>query len=107
MDIAAAVQLKAMLEGVALPAEKAHLLEYAVRQRAEPAQLDMLRSLPDRAFDSLDEVVEELLRVQPMRPHATPQTPREESGQPPGGDDYTRTDPDDTGQVPDLDEAED
>ena len=51
--------------GVRLPADKARLLEYAVRQRVEPQQLDMLRSLSDREFESLDDVVDELLHVQP------------------------------------------
>jgi len=69
MDNAAAAELRATLEGIALPAEKAKLLEYAVQQRAEPAQLSALRSLPDREFDSLDDVVEALLDVRPARPN--------------------------------------
>jgi hypothetical protein len=67
MDAAAAAELKTLLVGVALPAEKARLLEYAVQQRAEPQLLDALRSLPDREFESLDDVGEELLRVQPQQ----------------------------------------
>jgi hypothetical protein len=40
-----------------------------VTQRAEPAALDALRSLPgEQEFESLDEVVEALLQVQPVRP---------------------------------------
>ena len=68
MDSAAAAELKTVLNGVELPAEKARLLEYAVQQRVEPQHLDALRSLPDREFESLDEVTEELLRVQPNPP---------------------------------------
>jgi hypothetical protein len=60
-------QVKTLLVGIPLPAEKTQLLEYAVRQRAEPQLIDVLRSLPDRRYESLDEVVEELLRVQPGR----------------------------------------
>lgn len=65
MDTAAVAELKTLLVGVALPAEKARLLEYAVQQRAEPPLLDALRSLPDREYESLDDVAEALLHVQP------------------------------------------
>lgn len=51
--------------GVDLPADKARLLEYAVQQHVEPQQLDALQSLSDREFASLDEVVDELLQVEP------------------------------------------
>jgi hypothetical protein len=99
MDNGVAAGLKTTLRGVALPAEKARLLEYAVRQHAEPAQLDALKSLSDREFHSLDDVVEELLHVQPPTPHRASASPHEESGEPPGGEDYTRAHPDDTGRV--------
>jgi hypothetical protein len=98
VEPAAAAVLKTALVGVPLPAEKAGLLEYAVRQRVEPQHLAALRSLPDREFESLDEVVEELLHVQPRAVREQP-TPREESGAAPGGEDYTRAYPSDTGQV--------
>jgi Protein of unknown function (DUF2795) len=65
VDTAAVAELKTLLVGVALPAEKARLLEYAVQQRAEPSLLDALRSLPDREYESLDDVAEALLHVQP------------------------------------------
>ena len=66
MEPAAAATLKSLLAGVTLPANKAELLEYAVRQHAEPALLSSLRTLSDgRRYDSLDVVVEELLQVQP------------------------------------------
>jgi hypothetical protein len=65
VDTAAVAELKTLLVGVALPAEKARLLEYAVQQRAEPPLLDALRSLPDREYESLDDVAEALLHVQP------------------------------------------
>ena len=65
MDTASVAELKTLLVGVALPTDKAALLEYAVRQRAEPQLLDGLRLLPEREFESLDEVAEELLHVQP------------------------------------------
>jgi hypothetical protein len=98
VDHAAAAELKTALVGVALPAEKARLLEYAVRQHAEPQQLEALQSLPDREFESLDEVVDALLNVEARGDHDRPR-PHEESGAPPGGDDYTHANPPDTGQV--------
>jgi hypothetical protein len=58
-------ELRAALVGIDLPADKARLLEYAVQQRVEPQQLDALQSLPERDFESLDDVVDELLHVQP------------------------------------------
>jgi len=61
VDNASVAELKTLLVGVVLPADKAALLEYAVRQRAEPQLLDGLRLLPEREFESLGEVVEELL----------------------------------------------
>jgi len=67
MDPSAVAELKALLNGVDLPADKAALLEYAVRQRAEPQLLHGLRLLPEREFDSLGEVADELLHVQPVR----------------------------------------
>lgn len=65
MDHSAAAALEALLVGVRLPADKAALLEYAVRQHAEPALIDALQGLSPREFASLDEVAEELAHVQP------------------------------------------
>jgi uncharacterized protein DUF2795 len=104
MDPSTAAELKTLLTGVRLPAGKAELLEHAVGRRAEPQFLDALQSLPEREYASLDEVVDELLHVQPAPLEAKPH-PREESGPPPGGDAYTDPEPD-TGRVRDLDQAE-
>jgi hypothetical protein len=93
MEPAAAAELKTVLVGVPLPAGKDELLEYAVRQRAEPQLLDALRSLPDREYASLDGIVEDLLHVQPSREAPAPSRPREESGRPPGGEAYTERQP--------------
>jgi hypothetical protein len=98
MDSSSAAQLKSLLVGVDLPADKAQLLAYAVQQHADPQNVAALRSLPEREYESLDEMVEELLHVQPVRLEDEPQ-PHEESGAPPGGDDYTTADPSDTGRV--------
>jgi uncharacterized protein DUF2795 len=99
VDSADAAELKTTLTGVTLPAEKPQLLEYAVQQRTEPRLLDALRTLPgDKKYESLDEVVEELLHVQPPRLDPDPHEPKEEAGAPPGGDAYTDKDPE-TGKV--------
>lgn len=101
MDPADAAELKATLVGVTLPAERPQLLEYAVRQRTEPRLLEGLRTLPeDKTYESLDEVVEELLHVQPPRLDADAHEPKEEAGAPPGGDAYTDKDPE-TGTIRD------
>jgi Protein of unknown function (DUF2795) len=85
-----AAELKTALVGLPLPAGQPELLEYAVQQHAEPPLLDALRSLSaEREYSSLDEVIEELLQVQPARDGAPGHEPKEESGAPPGGDAYT------------------
>jgi hypothetical protein len=89
VEPARAAELKTALVGAPLPAQRDELLEYAVRQRAEPALLDGLRSLdPQRRYESLDDVVEELLHVQPVQIDGR-RAPRDEAGLPPGGEDYT------------------
>ena len=91
MNQAETAELKTTLTGVPLPARQPELLEYAVRQHAEPSLLDALRSLSDqKQYESLDEVAEELLRVQPVRDGDGPHEPKAESGVPPGGDAYTK-----------------
>jgi hypothetical protein len=92
MDNSRAAELQVLLEGVPLPATKDQLLEYAVRQRAAPQLLEALRELPERQYERLDEVGEELTHVQPAQPPRPRRKPGEESGEPPGGDAYT--DPD-------------
>jgi hypothetical protein len=60
MDALVEAHVREVLAGVALPAEKAGLLEHAVRMHAEPSLLSALRSLPDLEFDSIEKVVERL-----------------------------------------------
>jgi hypothetical protein len=67
VDAAAAAELMTLLVGVALPAEKTRLLEYAVQQRAEPPLLDALGLLPNREFESLVDVAQELARTDVAR----------------------------------------
>ncbi|HEY6835964.1 MAG TPA: DUF2795 domain-containing protein [Gaiellaceae bacterium] len=80
-------ELQAALEGVSLPASKRELIDYA---RAEDGArfAPLLARLPDREFDSLDEVAEELRPAQPERTAPDPERPHEESGKPPGGAAY-------------------
>ena len=99
VDPADAAELKATLVGITLPAKKPQLLEYAVQQRTEPRLLDGLRTLPeDKTYESLDDVIDELLHVQPTQVDPEPHEPKEEAGAPPGGDAYTDPDPE-TGNV--------
>jgi len=86
MDTTRVAELQALLEGVQLPAEKAVLLVHAVQQRAEPAFIDALRELPDRRYESLDEVGEELVHVEPASQPDEAPMPREERGGAPDGD---------------------
>jgi hypothetical protein len=80
--------VQVVLEGVALPAKRDELLEYAGRQGAEPWVVQELRRLPDREFRSLDEVGEALAPVQPSPDEPAAKRPAAESGAPPGGDAY-------------------
>ena len=89
MDLASVAELQMLLEGVPLPNERATLLKYALHEGASGEQLDMLQRLTERRFESIDEIAEELVRVQPERKHEVPHQPREASGDPPGGKAYT------------------
>jgi hypothetical protein len=82
-----AAELQVVLEGVALPAKKQQLLDYARTQDA--AAVSDLEALPDREYSSLDEVGEALAPVQPSRAQSLLQHAHEESGDPPGGGSYT------------------
>ena len=98
MSYAIAAETQVVLEGVPLPAEKGRLLDYARQQDAEPRVLAALRGIPDRRYRAIDEVGEELARVQPSPETSQPREPHVESGKPPGDEDYTRV-PTDTGDV--------
>jgi Protein of unknown function (DUF2795) len=102
MDPAGVAELQVLLEGVPLPNERSSLLRYALSQGASGAQLAMLQQLPERRYDNIDEVAEELVSVQPAYEHEEPRSAHEESGLPPGGDAYTQLHPE-SGRVRDLD----
>jgi uncharacterized protein DUF2795 len=101
VKLSAVAELQVLLEGVPLPNERSSLVDYARHEGASGDQLAMLRQLPERRYDNIDEVAEELVRVQPPQGDEQPE-PREESGAPPGGDAYTQLHPE-SGQVRDLD----
>ena len=86
--------LQAVLEGVPLPAQKRDLIRYAREQKeGGGGAVRLLDRIRDREYSSLDEVGEELAPVQPQKSTADSQLPRDESGQPPGGDNYVKQDP--------------
>jgi Protein of unknown function (DUF2795) len=83
-----AAELQVLLEGVALPATRQELIDYASTQPGGASFVSELERLPDREFSSLDEVGEELAEVQPHQRRRRPQAPGPESGVPPGGEAY-------------------
>ena len=102
MDLAAVAELQVLLEGVPLPNERSSLVRYALSEGATGEQIALLQRLPDRRYNTIDEVAEELVSVQPAFEQEEPDSPHEESGAPPGGDAYTRPHLE-SGQVRDLD----
>ena len=100
MELQRVAELQVVLEGVPLPNERSSLVRYALSQGASGEQLAMLQRLPERSYDRIDEVAEALMQVQPQSDPKEPHSPREESGEPPGGDAYTQLRPE-TGAVRD------
>jgi hypothetical protein len=92
VEVSSVAELQVLLEGVPLPNERSSLLRYALHEGASGEQVALLRRLPDRRYDNIDEVAEELASVQPSFEHEAP-SPREETGAPPGGDAYTQKHP--------------
>lgn len=82
-------ELQVLLEGVSLPANKQELLEHARREHGDAASVALLEALPEREYESIDEVAETLHPVQPPAPPRQAQQPSAESGKPPGGEAYT------------------
>lgn len=96
MNTQRASEIQAVLEGVPLPADRSRLVEYARAQ--DPSIAADLEGLPDVEFDRLD-AVGELLTMRPSAPKPEQRLPRPESGKPPGGPDYVKPSPSDTGQI--------
>src|SRR5581483_1651676 len=89
VDAREVAELQTLLEGVDLPAEKRELVRYAAALSGTPTQLRLLGGLAQDEYGTIDEVGEELFPGQPVRADEVPHQPREESGAPPGGDEYT------------------
>jgi Protein of unknown function (DUF2795) len=90
MSFQRAAEIQVMLEGVPLPATKDELLVYAGREEQDAVR--ELQSLPAREYQSLDEVGEALVPVHSSVPRRDAVLPREESGDPPGGEAYLDAD---------------
>jgi hypothetical protein len=90
MNLQRAAEIQVLLEGVTLPAGRDELVRYAALQDAEAAV--ELERIPDREYESIDEVGEELAHVQPDFPAKQP-LPHPESGSPPGKADYVNPTP--------------
>ncbi|HZD87241.1 MAG TPA: DUF2795 domain-containing protein [Gaiellaceae bacterium] len=104
MELSRVAELQVLLEGVPLPVGRDDLLRYAAHEGARPFQLELLRRLPSRRYQTIDEVGEKLARVQPPFAHEEPHRPHEESGAPPGGPAYTDPHPE-SGAVRDREAA--
>jgi hypothetical protein len=85
MNMQRAAEIQALLEGIELPATRDELVRYASLHDAEAA-VDLER-VEDRQYRRIDEVGEQLVRVQPRAPAEVP-LPRPESGEVPGGEAY-------------------
>jgi hypothetical protein len=90
MNLQRAAEIQVVLEGITLPATRDQLLQYAGLQDAEAAV--ELERIPDRKYQSIDEVGEELAHTEPHLP-APELLPHPESGKPPGGEDYVNPSP--------------
>ena len=93
MDLSTIAELQVLLEGLPLPSERPSLVQYALREGASGEQLALLQRLPERRYDNIDELAEELVRVQPRYEREEPHSPSEESGEPPGREAYTQPHP--------------
>jgi hypothetical protein len=90
MNLQRAAEIQVLLEGVTLPATREQLVHYAAPQDAEAAV--ELERIPDRTYQSIDEVGETLADTQPHLLGAE-HLPHPESGRPAGGVDYINPSP--------------
>jgi uncharacterized protein DUF2795 len=83
--------VESLIEGMPLPARRDEIVEYAQIEGADEDMLDALRALPDREYESADDIGETLRPAQANlpEPEPEPQAPQPESGEPPGGASYT------------------
>jgi hypothetical protein len=90
MNLQRAAEIQVVLEGITLPATREQLVNYAALQDAE-ATVELER-IPDRTYQSIDEVGESLAQTQP-HVRSAEQLPHPESSRPPGGEDYVNPSP--------------
>jgi len=95
MDLRRAAEIQVVLEGVDLPASRDELVRYAAVY--DPSAAAELERIPDRLYERLDDVGEELVPTQPRRAREAT-LPRPESGDVPGRADYVRAHPE-SGEV--------
>jgi hypothetical protein len=96
MNFQRAAEIQVLLEGIALPATRDELVRYAARE--DRAAAAVLERIPDREYERIDEVGEELVPTHPVRATDDP-LPKPESGKPPGGEAYVTPHPPDTGEL--------
>jgi hypothetical protein len=82
-------RIEELLVGVALPATKQQLVDYARAQPGGSVAAQRLQQIPDREYALIQEAGEELEPVQPDRSSPRIEPPKPESGPPPGGAAYT------------------
>jgi uncharacterized protein DUF2795 len=92
-----AAEIQVVLEGIRLPATRDELVRYAAQYDITAAA--ELERIPDREYERIDDVGEQLAPTSPQPPSPRPAAPKDESGEPPGGEDYVVPDPSDTGEV--------
>jgi Protein of unknown function (DUF2795) len=65
MDFQRAAEIQVLLEGVALPATRDELIQYASRE--DRAAAEALQQIPEREYDRLDAVGAALMQTTPRR----------------------------------------
>ena len=70
MNFQRAAEIQVVLEGIALPAARDELVRYAAQHDAAAAA--ELERLPDRKYERLDEIGEELVPTSPVRTSSRP-----------------------------------
>jgi len=95
VNLRRAAEIQVVLEGIDLPASRDELVRYAAAY--DPSAAAELERIPDREYERLDDVGEELVPTQPRRPREE-KLPRPESGDVPGRTDYVRPHPE-SGEV--------
>jgi Protein of unknown function (DUF2795) len=65
VKLSTVAELQVLLEGVPLPVGRDELVRYAEREGAGPRTIGLLRGLPERRYQHIDEVAETLAPVQP------------------------------------------